>query len=135
MAFYAYSPLAGGSLIKTKEQVLDGAGRFNQNMPVGKMYFKLYAKPAYLEALEQWDATAKEAGCSRADLAYRWVKYNSPLKRDHGDGIIVGASNHEQLKQTLKGLNAGPLSDGIVKHIDAIWETIKYEAPLDNFNG
>lgn len=72
MSFYAYSPLAGGFLTKTKQQILDGAGRFNPNEPIGKMYSGMYNKPSYLEALETWDATAKEAGCSAADLAYRY---------------------------------------------------------------
>ena len=49
----------------------------------------MYAKPAYLEALSEWEAIAKDiAGCSKADLAYRWVTYSSPLKSEYGDGII-----------------------------------------------
>lgn len=135
IAFYAYSPLAGGFLTKTKQQVLDGAGRFDKNIPIGKMYSSMYGRPAYFDALEQWESIANEAGCSRADLAYRWVKYNSPLKSEQGDAIIVGASSLDQLKQTLQGLSAGPLPDEIVKKIDGVWETIKHEAPLDNFHG
>lgn len=135
MSFYAYSPLAGGFLTKTKQQVLDGAGRFDSNTPIGKIYQKMYGRPAYFEALEQWEKIAAEAGCSRADLAYRWVKYDSPLKNELGDAIIVGASSLEQLEQTLKGVNAGPLHPEIVKKIDGVWDTIKHEAPLDNFHG
>lgn len=135
ISFYAYSPLAGGFLTKTKQQILDGAGRFNRNEPIGNMYANLYSRPAYLEALEKWDTIAKEAGCSPADLAYRWVKYNSPLKEENGDAIIIGARNHEQLKQTLEGVNAGPLSDEVVKKIADVWKTIEHEAPLDNYNG
>jgi aflatoxin B1 aldehyde reductase len=33
IAFYAYSPLAGGFLTKTVEQIKDGAGRFNVRSP------------------------------------------------------------------------------------------------------
>ena len=94
----------------------------------------MYAKPAYLEALSEWEAVAKDAGCSKADLAYRWVTYNSPLKPENGDGIIVGASNLEQLKQTMEGLKAGPLPEEAVKRIDHLWKTIEHEAPLDNYN-
>jgi len=45
MAFYAYSPIAGGLLTKTKEQILEGAGRFNKDLPVGQIYYNvsLYA--------------------------------------------------------------------------------------------
>ncbi|KJX95831.1 aldehyde reductase like protein [Zymoseptoria brevis] len=134
MSFYAYSPLAGGFLTKTKEQVLEGAGRFNKNEPIGDMYATMYAKPSYLEALAQWAAIAKEEGCSQADLAYRWVRYNSPLKKEQGDAIIIGASRLEQLKETLDSINGGPLSDKAAKKIDEVWKTIEHEAPLDNYH-
>jgi len=133
MAFYAYSPLAGGFLTKTKQQITDGAGRFNKEA-LGGMYLEMYGKPSYLEALSDWEAIANEAGCTRAELAYRWVTYNSPLKPEQGDGLILGASRLEQLEQTLKGLEAGPLSEDVVKKIDGVWEKIKHEAPTDNFS-
>jgi len=136
IAFYAYSPIAGGFLVKTKQQIIDGVnlGRFDPSTGIGEMYMSMYNKPAYLEALSQWEAIAKEAGCSKADLAYRWVKYNSPLKPEYGDAIIIGASKLEQLKQTLSGISAGPLSEDITKKIDEVWTTIEHEAPLDNYH-
>jgi aflatoxin B1 aldehyde reductase len=133
ISFYAYSPLAGGFLTKTKEQVLEGAGRFNKGHPVGAMYAHMYARPAYLEALQEWDAVSQEAGCSKAELAYRWVRFNSILKPEHGDALIVGASRLEQLDQTLAGLEKGPLSREVVERIDKLWKTIEHEAPLDNY--
>lgn len=132
IAFYAYSPLAGGFLTKTKEQIAQGAGRFGDAL--GGMYKSMYAKPAYLEALSEWDAIAKDVGCSKADLAYRWVAYNSPLKPEYGDALIVGASSLKQLEQTLEGLKAGPLPEEAVKRIDHVWTTIEHEAPLDNYH-
>jgi aflatoxin B1 aldehyde reductase len=35
IAFYAYSPIAGGFLTKTKQQIEEGAGRFNKGHPIG----------------------------------------------------------------------------------------------------
>lgn len=134
MAFYAYSPLAGGFLTKTKDQITQGAGRFNSDHPISNMYTGMYAKKSYIEALEQWEAIAKEEGVSRAELAYRWVRYNSPLKAEQGDAIIIGASRVEQLKDTLEWINSGPLSEKAVKGVDGVWETIKHEAPLDNYH-
>ncbi|OQO06196.1 hypothetical protein B0A48_08784 [Cryoendolithus antarcticus] len=135
IAFYAYSPVAGGFLTKTKQDVLDGKGRFNPDTPIGKMYAGLYSRPAYLEALAKWEAAAKEEGVTRAELANRWVRFNSALKPEQGDAIIIGASSTKQLKETLSTLDHGPLSDKAVKAINAIWEEIKHEAPLDNMNG
>ena len=36
IAFYAYSPIAGGFLTKTKQQIEEGAGRFNKDNPIGQ---------------------------------------------------------------------------------------------------
>jgi aryl-alcohol dehydrogenase-like predicted oxidoreductase len=52
IAFYAYSPIAGGFLTKTKQLITEGAGRFKKDTPVGQMYAGMYSKPAYLEELE-----------------------------------------------------------------------------------
>ncbi|KAK3639879.1 hypothetical protein LTR56_010230 [Elasticomyces elasticus] len=134
IAFYAYSPMAGGFLTKTKQDIQDGKGRFGTDTPLGQMYHGMYSKPAYLEALAKWDEISKEEGISKASLAYRWVKYNSPLSPEHGDAIIVGAGSNEQLKDTLETINKGPLSDKAVKRIDELWEGIKHEAPLDNYH-
>lgn len=133
MAFYAYSPMAGGFLTKTAQQIKDGAGRFSEQA-LGGMYRDMYMKESFLNALAKWEVIANEEGCSRAELAYRWVAYNSPLKKSHGDAIIVGASSKQQLEQTLKGLANGPLSDKACKGIDEIWESVKDEAPYDNYS-
>lgn len=95
----------------------------------------MYNKPSYLDALAKWEAIAKREGCPRAELAYRWVRFNSPLSREHGDAIIVGASSVQQLEETLKGLENGPLSDEAVRGIDDVWKTIEHEAPVDNYAG
>jgi len=134
ISFYAYSPIAGGFLTKTREQILEGAGRFSTETYLGKIYNALYSKPSYLEALSKWEAVANEAGCSRAELAYRWVKYNSALSEKYGDGFIIGASSTDQLKETLRGLKNGPLGEKECTAIDEIWQSIKHDAPVDNFH-
>ncbi|KAF4551006.1 Aldo-keto reductase-like protein 9 [Elsinoe fawcettii] len=134
IAFYAYSPLAGGFLTKTAEDIEKGTGRFNKDSPIGSIYHSMYAKPAYISALKQWASIAEEAGVSKAELAYRWVRFNSPLKQEQGDAIILGGRTIEQITQTLDGLNKGPLSEDVVKKIDQVWETVKHEAPLDNYH-
>ena len=91
MAFYAYSPLAGGFLVKDAETLNTGSGqgRWNLNTLVGKTYNDRYSRPSLLEALSEWEAIANEARVSKAALAYRWVMHNSKLSAEHGDGIIV----------------------------------------------
>ena len=62
------------------------------------------------------------------------MRYNSPLKPENGDAIIVGASRLEQIKETLRATNAGPLKLESAKRIDEMWQKIEHEAPLDNFH-
>ena len=87
-----------------------------------------------LKALETWDEIAIELGIPKAELAYRWVAFNSRIDGNLGDSIIIGATSIEQLKGTLAGLKNGPLSEDVVGKIDELWKTIEHESPLDNFN-
>jgi aflatoxin B1 aldehyde reductase len=137
IAFYAYSPLAGGLLTKTKENLITGkdAGRFTHGGGfVTDLYRTMYIKPAILDAVEEWGTAAEKQGVPKAELAHRWVSYHSPLKASQGDGLIIGGRNVEQVQQTIDGLKRGPLKDEVVKIIDDIWEKVKHEAPLDNYN-
>ncbi|KAI9761251.1 MAG: hypothetical protein M4579_001171 [Chaenotheca gracillima] len=137
--FYAYSPLAGGFLVKSsaqfKDNTLEKGGRFDAESMVGQLYNSLYKKPSLLNALTEWEDVAREAGVSKSALAYRWVTYHSALKKKYGDGIILGASKGTQLEETLKAIDAGPLDSKTVSRIDKLWDSVKDEAPLDNYNG
>jgi aflatoxin B1 aldehyde reductase len=130
-SFYAYSPLAGGFLVKSRDDIVARKGRFDPSRKYGDLYNKRFNRPCFLDALDKWAAVAEQEGTTKADLAYRWVKYNSALKPEYGDGIIIGARSLEQLEQTLKGLQSGPVSEVAAKAIDEIWEGVKGEAVLD----
>ena len=137
IAFYAYSPVAGGFLTKTKAALEAGTadGRFKKDheAPVAKMYHDFYYKPKLLEGLGRWEALAEQQGVPRAELAYRWVYYHSQLKQDLGDVVIVGASKPEQITQTVEGIRRGPLKPEVVKGIEEVWQLVKDEAIVDNF--
>jgi aryl-alcohol dehydrogenase-like predicted oxidoreductase len=132
IAFYAYSPIAGGFLTKSHEQIESGSTRFSPDQMYG-LYHKMYVKDKFMEALEAWEGIARDEGVSKAELAYRWIMYNSALKAEFGDGIVIGASNAGQLEQTLVACAKGPLSEGVVRRIEAIWEIVKDEACVDNY--
>ena len=87
-----------------------------------------------LDALQMWEDAAKEAGVSRAEMAYRWVAFDSPLDKKYGDAIIFGASKMEQVSETLDWLTKGKLPSSAVEAIEKIWKSIEHEAPLDNFH-
>lgn len=136
MSFWAYSPLAGGFLAKTSDYFKSpvNKGRWNPNTEVGKLYNHLYNKPHLIAALDTWGEAAEKAQCTRAALAYRWIKYHTSLSADLGDAILMGASTVKQVSQTLDCLKDGPLIPEVVQIINEIWDTVKDEAPFDNFH-
>lgn len=121
MSFYAYGPSAGGFLGKTVVQ----AKEMGRNLALASATCRPYAgDPKFLEALVRWNAVADGEGVSGAELAYRWVAYHSALSRDNGDAMIIGTSSPEQLKETLIGIEKGPLSDKACAGIHDVWESI-----------
>ncbi|KAL6793745.1 Aldo/keto reductase [Trichoderma sp. SZMC 28013] len=137
IAFYAYSAIAGGFLTKSSEQLQQGSGgegRWSKETSIGQMYHTLYNRPKFLEALDIWNEASNVSGIPKAELAYRWVAYHSVLKEHLGDGIVLGASKITQLEQTVAGLNNGPLPESVVKTIEEVWQLVKDESPLDNYD-
>lgn len=132
ISFLAYSPIAGGFLTKTRAQIEAGGTRFSPDQMYG-IYHKLYIKDSYLAGLEQWGRIAKELGVSGAELAYRWIVHHSALRPEFGDGIVIGSSSLQQLEDTLLYCNKGPLSTEAALQIEKIWESVKHEAGVDNF--
>lgn len=62
------------------------------------------------------------------------MAFNSALKPELGDGMILGATETHHLTQALGYLKDGPLEKEVVDEIEGIWESVKEEAILDNFN-
>ncbi|TVY80785.1 Oxidoreductase sirO [Lachnellula suecica] len=136
ISFYAYSPIAGGFLVKDSAGIRskEVEGRFNDQSSSGATYSTIYAKESLLSALDEWGETAEGAGISKAALAYRWISYHSELDPKYGDAVIIGARKTEQLEETLVAIEAGPLDKATAEKAGAIWEKVKAEAPRDNWN-
>ncbi|KAK7022112.1 aflatoxin B1 aldehyde reductase member 4 [Favolaschia claudopus] len=138
LALYVYSPIAGGLLTKTSEQLREGkaaAGRFAKGSDgETTLYGGMYNKPIYYQALDLWGEAASLAGCSRGELAYRWVAFDSVLDAKYGDAVIFGATKHSQIAETLAWLKGGSVGEAAKAKIDEIWKVIEHEAPLDNYH-
>ncbi|KAL7804246.1 NADP-dependent oxidoreductase domain-containing protein [Trichoderma afarasin] len=128
----AYSPMAGGFLAKTPEYIEQGLGSWNPDTATGKFSRGLFYKPSYMKMLGEFGALSEKSGISRAGLAYRWVRHHSGLKSHSGDEMIIGASTSDQLADTMKELEGGPLEPWIVQRIDELWELVKDEEVIDN---
>lgn len=123
--FYAYSPIAGGFLAKTSDELLaNKVFRFDKTSSIGAIYHKMYVKEPLLKGLDQWGKIANSLGITRASLAYRWIAHHSVLNGALGDGVIIGSRSAEQLTQTLDDIAEGPLPQEAVVKIDAIWDSI-----------
>lgn len=137
IAFYAYSPIAGGFLAKKPvdfehKDTLKG-GRWDADSFFGKMYRTLYAdRPETLNALKKWHEIAAEEGITGTELAFRWVVHNSALDGSLGDAAVIGAKNEAQLRSSLEAISKGPLSKDAQAKCDAVWEPLKKDAFLDN---
>jgi len=94
----------------------------------------MYGKETLYSALDEWGEIAKDAGISKAALAYKWVAFHSELKREYGDAVIVGASKVAQLEESLGAIEEGPLEEGIAERASQVWGKAEGEAPLDNWN-
>ncbi|KAJ6561908.1 aldehyde reductase [Mycena capillaripes] len=137
IAFYVYSPIAGGLLTKTSQQLREGgkdAGRYAKGDMMEGLYGGLYNKPSYYKALDLWGEAAEAAGCSRAELAYRWVAFDSAVDAKYGDAVIFGASKHSQITETLSWLKHGSVGAAAKAKIDEIWKVVEHEAPVDNYH-
>ncbi|KAM5359666.1 hypothetical protein ACJZ2D_014284 [Fusarium nematophilum] len=132
IAFYAYSPIAGGFLAKSPAQIRAGGTRFSADQMYG-LYHRMYVKDALLDALDDWEGIAAREGVSRVELAYRWIVNHSQLKGEYGDGVVVGASRPSQLDETLSFCEGGPLTDAAVADIRAIWDKVQDHALIDNY--
>ncbi|KAJ7732117.1 NADP-dependent oxidoreductase domain-containing protein [Mycena metata] len=82
IALYIYSLISSGLhhqkweyLLRERERV----ERFSKGGPMKVLYGGLYDKPLYHTALDLWAEAAAEPGCSKAELAYRWVAFDSAL--------------------------------------------------------
>lgn len=134
ISIQAYSSLASGFLVKTAAQIKAGAGSFDPSTVLGKILQDMYGKPVYLEFLDEYAKLAKESGNSPAGMAYRWVVWNSALKPELGDAVILGATSATQLRNTAEEIEKGPLEAWVVDKLDELWGTVENDAPQDNFN-
>lgn len=137
IAFYAYSPIAGGFLAKTSADLKSRtlSGRWAPESFFGGVYYELYAgKSAFLDALDAWHEIAAAEGVSGWELAYRWIVHSSILDGRLGDAVVIGPRTAEQLQEVMEAIRKGPLTNEAQTKVAALWEPLKGEAYLDNLD-
>ena len=123
IALYAYSPAAGG--VFSDEQRPNN--RFKSKTMVGNFYMEMYNRPAIKSAVEIVKKVARAHGIPPHNAAMRWVVYHSHLSAAHGDAVVLGASNVEQLRKNLDAIDAGPLPQEVADALSAVGDAVGEE--------
>ncbi|KAK5956424.1 hypothetical protein OHC33_003001 [Knufia fluminis] len=122
IAFYAYSPGAGGffnGVDSTRLTAQDQTGDFTRGMYGGAG-----------GAVEKVNQAAIRHGLTGHAAALRWVLHHSVLDAERGDAVVIGARTLEQLEETLRTCEMGPLPEEMVGVVDGVWGAVKDTAPL-----
>ncbi|KAF8852508.1 keto reductase [Acephala macrosclerotiorum] len=128
IAFYEFSPLAGGMLTDKYQRDTtehEPGSRFDPARMQGKNFRGRYWNNAYFDAMDVIRPVAKRLGMTTAEATLRWSSHHSLMKREYGDAVIIGASGAEQLEENLTNLEKGPLPDEMVKAFDEGWAIVK----------
>lgn len=134
MAFYVFSPLAGGYLTSRYSREVakaEGEGkveegsRFDGKTNQGKSYRQRYWNEQMFEALDVIRAAAGKHGFTEAEVALRWLMHHSKLDKKFGDKVIIGASSEKHLEQNLLDFEKGPLPEDVVQALDEAWKITK----------
>lgn len=96
---------------------------------LGARYANDYFSDAFFNAAAKIIAEAEAAGITGHAAALRWTVHNSALSGENGDGVIVGASSVEQLRQNLDAVKAGPLTGKLAMAMQEAWEMGKEASP------
>lgn len=125
--FYAFNPLAGGLLAgkHLSYEAPPAPGRFARLAS----YRKRYWKESYFEAINLIKEKCDSLGIKTAHAAYRWLAYHSRLDKLRRDGIIIGASNIDQLNENINAIEQGELPHDLLSVIDDAWGSAMLESP------
>ncbi|TPX34035.1 hypothetical protein SmJEL517_g03179 [Synchytrium microbalum] len=100
IAFYAYSPLAGGLLTNRYSSItqnLEAGTRFSAGR-----YRDMFWKESYLEAVGNVKNVCSKHNIDIMDASMRWMKFHSGLDGSKGDGYILGGSSFAQMDLNIK---------------------------------
>ena len=127
MRFYAFNPMAGGLLTGRYGKFDDAPtdGRFTHR----PNYQGRYWKRSNFDAVDIIKTAAEKHEITSIEATYRWLAYHSMLNGERGDGILIGASKLDHLKQNMETLKAGPLPDDVLAAFEEAWSISKNDSP------
>jgi len=124
VATVVYNPLAGGLLTGKHAGRTPAAGsRFVDN----RIYRDRYWHPAFFDAVDRMVEIARQAERSTISLALNWLLEHTSI-----DCLVLGATGAEQLQQSLKAMEEGPLPEETLRACDQVWAQLRGVTPQYN---
>ena len=120
-----YNPLAGGLLTgkhRPHQEASDGT-----RLASNATYRQRYWHPRQREAAEQLRQLAENNGRTAVELSLRFL-----LDSPDATTVLLGASRREQLEQSLKAIEAAPLSEDERQVCDDAWSQL--HGPVPRYN-
>jgi aflatoxin B1 aldehyde reductase len=117
MAFFAFSPLAGGFFSRPADELRKPPP--GSRMDQMKVFSNIYVNDTSLKLREDLVKACDEAGVKLKDATLRWMVHHSALSAE--DGVILGASSTEQMQENLEACEGGPLPESVVTAFSDLW--------------
>jgi len=136
IAFWAYSPMAGGFLVDAivRQAPASTHPRWMSNTRLGSCYRDFYVHPGVLTAVRNIQHAAEQHGVTGYAAALRWIIWHSSLAAEEGDGIVLGASNVAQLQENLDIIEQGPLEETLVAVIEIAWRQVLHSGKAPSYS-
>ncbi|KAI2464281.1 Aldo/keto reductase [Annulohypoxylon bovei var. microspora] len=129
IAVDVYSPTGGGFLLGkiTSKDDDPKDGRYAAG-PFQHLTRGLYFRDGIIEGARLIREAAEARSLSPLEVAMRWLVHHSKLQvRGGHDGIVIGFSNLQQLRDNLDYLEKGPLDREILEVLEKAWRESKGE--------
>lgn len=85
-----------------------------------QMFSKIYVNDLTLELHDNLTLVCDQASVKLKEATLRWLTHHSILGQE--DGVILGASSEEQMKENLQACDQGPLPESVVGAFEDLWE-------------
>ncbi len=70
-------------------------------------------------AMREFDSRVRAHGLTSLEVAVRWIAHHSAL--GDGDGIVLGASRVEQVRETVGMVGRGRLEGEVLGAVEGLW--------------
>lgn len=104
--------------------------RFAPGSMTSRTHRPRYWNDIYFDGIEEVKAAASKHGLTLAEVALRWLNWQSKLEKDTGDAVVVGASSLKHLEQNLQDLEKEQLPEEVLEAVNSAYSKVKAVAPV-----